>query len=156
LELHTHDGLTIMLASEYYANTASQAFRLAVFFRRFPRLQLRICIRVPTAYLEGGQFPERDYKHVRACAFVANDFQLKESPLIRSLALVACLIPAASFAQSNPDHQSGGGADPQMMQHHHMMHEEGAAGNVPTQPGQGAFAAIQEIVGILEADPKTD
>jgi len=76
--------------------------------------------------------------------------------LIRSLALVACLIPAASFAQSNPDHQSGGGADHQMMQHHQMMHEQGAAGNVPTQPGQGAFAAIQEIVGILEADPKTD
>jgi len=26
----------------------------------------------------------------------------------------------------------------------------------PTQPGQGAFAAIQEIVDILEADPRTD
>ena len=27
---------------------------------------------------------------------------------------------------------------------------------MPTQPGQSAFAAIQEIVGILEADPATD
>jgi hypothetical protein len=27
---------------------------------------------------------------------------------------------------------------------------------IPTQPGQGAFAVIQEIVGVLEADPKTD
>ena len=27
---------------------------------------------------------------------------------------------------------------------------------MPTQPGQGAFAAIQEIVQILEADPHTD
>lgn len=27
---------------------------------------------------------------------------------------------------------------------------------MPTQPGQGAFAAIQEIVDILAADPKTD
>ena len=27
---------------------------------------------------------------------------------------------------------------------------------MPTQPGQGAFAAIQEIVEILEADPTTD
>ncbi|MFW1924327.1 hypothetical protein ACG90D_19965, partial [Acinetobacter geminorum] len=26
----------------------------------------------------------------------------------------------------------------------------------PTQPGQDAFAAIQEIVQILEADPRTD
>jgi hypothetical protein len=77
--------------------------------------------------------------------------------MIRTLAIVVCLIPAASFAQSNPDRQSGGGADHlQMMQHHHMMREEGAASNAPTQPGQSAFAAIQEIVGILEADPKTD
>ena len=29
-------------------------------------------------------------------------------------------------------------------------------GEMPTQPGQSAFAAIQEIVGILEADPATD
>jgi hypothetical protein len=36
------------------------------------------------------------------------------------------------------------------MAHHH------AAGVVPGQTGQAAFAAIQEIVGILEADPKTD
>jgi hypothetical protein len=35
-----------------------------------------------------------------------------------------------------------------------MMHGQGMG--VPSQAGQGAFAAIQEIVGILEADPKTD
>lgn len=37
---------------------------------------------------------------------------------------------------------------------HQAMHGGGAAG--PTEPGQGAFAAIQEIVAILEADPATD
>jgi hypothetical protein len=36
-------------------------------------------------------------------------------------------------------------------QHGMMMHS-----GQPTMPGQGAFGAIQEIVGILEADPKTD
>ena len=30
------------------------------------------------------------------------------------------------------------------------------AGGAPTMPGQDAFAAIAEIVGILEADPTTD
>lgn len=29
-------------------------------------------------------------------------------------------------------------------------------GRLPTEPGQGAFAAIQEIVSILQADPATD
>jgi hypothetical protein len=41
------------------------------------------------------------------------------------------------------------------MDHMQMMHK-GANSAVPTQPGQGAFAAIQEIVQILEADPHTD
>ena len=39
-------------------------------------------------------------------------------------------------------------------QTHQVMHG-GAAGGA-TEPGQGAFAAIQEIVAILEADPATD
>ena len=38
----------------------------------------------------------------------------------------------------------------------HMMHGQQLGGAVATQPGQGAFAAIQEIVEILAADPKTD
>lgn len=36
-----------------------------------------------------------------------------------------------------------------------MMHD-GAAQAVPTEPGQGAFAAIAEIVAMLAADPATD
>ena len=38
----------------------------------------------------------------------------------------------------------------------HMHGMQGAMGSLPTQPGQGAFGAVQEIVGMLEADPTTD
>ena len=40
--------------------------------------------------------------------------------------------------------------------HHAMAGSGSAAASAPTQPGQAAFAAIQEIVQILEADPRTD
>lgn len=41
---------------------------------------------------------------------------------------------------------------------HHMMGtaDMPPTGDVPTLPGQDAFGAIQEIVRMLEADPKTD
>jgi hypothetical protein len=42
------------------------------------------------------------------------------------------------------------------MHEHNMMHRRTARGEIATQPGQEAFAAIQEIVKILVADPKTD
>jgi len=35
-------------------------------------------------------------------------------------------------------------------------HVSGGDGVVPTMPGQDAFGAIQEIVGILDADPRSD
>ena len=38
------------------------------------------------------------------------------------------------------------------MEHHSAIHP----GTVPTMPGQDAFGAIQEIVQMLDADPKTD
>ena len=44
-------------------------------------------------------------------------------------------------------------ADQPAPQQHHM---EMGTGAMPTQPGQDAFGAIQEIVRILEADPATD
>jgi len=55
-----------------------------------------------------------------------------------------------------PDHMQ------EMMRHHQGMTPMGAhagmhaTATVPTLPGQDAFGAIQEIVGILDADPKTD
>jgi len=52
----------------------------------------------------------------------------------------------------------------QMMDHDRMMHGASTAltnsrqapSVLPTQPGQSAFAAIQEIVAILQTDPRTD
>ena len=88
--------------------------------------------------------------------------------MIRAFALIACLIPATAFAQSNSEPRAGMGAGHHMMhgqhmmspgqrmQHEQMMQGQQLAGAVATQPGQGAFAAIQEIVEILAADPKTD
>src|SRR5437879_2863840 len=43
-----------------------------------------------------------------------------------------------------------------MAMRHHADAPMGKMGSVPTQPGQGAFGAVQEIVRILEADPSTD
>jgi hypothetical protein len=48
-----------------------------------------------------------------------------------------------------------------MRQHRGMMPTGNRAGmhpasTTPTLPGQDAFGAIQEVVGILDADPKTD
>jgi hypothetical protein len=82
-----------------------------------------------------------------------------------ALALVAgaslAVSPAAhaqSAAGSHPaDGTMPGGVHHAMsmdMDHHHGAAAE--AGVIPTLPGQDAFGAIQEIVQILEADPKTD
>ena len=54
----------------------------------------------------------------------------------RAMLLVLLLVPGVAAAQSVHGHHPGAAA--------------------PTQPGQAAFAAIQEIVAILEADPATD
>ena len=62
--------------------------------------------------------------------------------MIRALVLVACLVPAVAFGQTSPAPRA--------------MQSRNAFAAVPTQPGQSAFAAIQEIVAILVADPKTD
>ena len=64
------------------------------------------------------------------------------SPKRRFVAVGAAALIAAS-----------GLALAQTVPHHHAMTEGGA---VPTMPGQDAFGAIQEIVRMLDADPKTD
>jgi hypothetical protein len=89
--------------------------------------------------------------------------------MIRAFALIACLISAAAFAQSNTEPPADMGAASGMMHGQHMMmqgqhgmpgagmvHRLQEGGAFATQPGQGAFAAIQEIVQILVADPETD
>ncbi|QKC95792.1 hypothetical protein [Mesorhizobium sp. NZP2298] len=70
--------------------------------------------------------------------------------MIRALAVAACLVSSAACAQQ----AQSGGMDHKM--HMRMMSGQATGAEVPTEPGQGAFAAIQEIVAILEADPHTD
>jgi hypothetical protein len=62
------------------------------------------------------------------------------------------------FAQrhhATPDTPTISNHDGQADMDMHAMHHP-AADSRPTMPGQDAFAAVQEIVQILEADPKTD
>ena len=61
--------------------------------------------------------------------------------------VLALLLPAFASAQTMQGHRPG-----EMM----TAPVGQLAAAIPTQPGQGAFAAIQEIVEILEADPATD
>src|SRR5579859_2920628 len=92
--------------------------------------------------------------------------------MLRAAIFVALLLPGTAYAQddhhrhmggmmdhhmgSMADHSMGAMADHQMgAMHRGVMADQGTSG-IPKQPGQGAFAAIQEIVEILEADPHTD
>jgi hypothetical protein len=91
------------------------------------------------------------------------------------LATVGLVIAAGfALAQVSPSDHSMPGHTGDMMSandgngpmqgHHRMMREmmqgKGPHGKMhagqPTMPGQDAFGAIQEIVGILDADPNTD
>ena len=82
--------------------------------------------------------------------------------MLRLLATVFLLLsPAAVLAQpAGPDHRQHQPMPQHKMPMSHMPmdHARMMAGNAsdPTQAGQAAFAAIQEIVQILEADPRTD
>ena len=91
-------------------------------------------------------------------------------------AVFAIAASGIAFAQTIPDHHSMGSDQRQMMQsgphpmdpgqmqelmrqHQRMMGARTgmhATSTTPTMPGQDAFGAIQEIVQILDADPKTD
>ncbi len=70
--------------------------------------------------------------------------------MIRAIAFAVSLLPAIAVAQEAMRPGSH-----MMMGAPHMMGLMKGAGG-PAQPGQDAFAAIQEIVEILTADPKTD
>jgi len=82
--------------------------------------------------------------------------------MLRLLTTVFLLLsPAAVLAQpGDPDHHQHQPMSQNKMPMGHMPmdHARMMAGNAsaPTQPGQAAFAAIQEIVQILETDPRTD
>lgn len=73
--------------------------------------------------------------------------------MIRHLLAAAVVVSFPLVAQAQqgaPMHAPG------MDQGMHDMMSETKPGARPTEPGQGAFAAIQEIVAMLAADPNTD
>ncbi|MFA6167072.1 MAG: hypothetical protein WC700_10670 [Gemmatimonadaceae bacterium] len=78
-----------------------------------------------------------------------------------SLALL-CLVasPTALSAQPGVDcsklHAAGDHATMDHAAHMDLMKRCALPWTLPTQPGQSAFGAISEIVGILKADPRTD
>jgi hypothetical protein len=101
---------------------------------------------------------------------------LSTHKLVAIGAVLAAAASGIAFAQTMPDHHSMGPDQQQMMQSgqrpmgpsqmqemmrqrrgmmsaHAGMH---ATSTTPTMPGQDAFGAIQEVVRILDADPKTD
>ena len=59
--------------------------------------------------------------------------------MFRVALLLALMFPAYACAQTATQTQQAGNMQ-----------------GMPTEPGQSAFATIQEIVGLLEADPATD
>jgi hypothetical protein len=63
------------------------------------------------------------------------------SPIASLLASIVALFCVGARAQPSPP------------VHHRVAMADGA---IPTSAGQAAFGAIQEVVGLLRADPKTD
>jgi hypothetical protein len=62
-----------------------------------------------------------------------------------------------TMEQMHSQMMQGQGGMPVGMGHHGEMHgQQSSATSVPTMPGQDAFGTIQEVVQILQADPKTD
>jgi hypothetical protein len=67
-------------------------------------------------------------------------------------ALAAVLLGTSAFAQTMDHGAPMHGGMPMHMQHAMPGMKE----SLPTQPGQDIFGAVQEIVGMLQADPATD
>jgi hypothetical protein len=67
--------------------------------------------------------------------------------MLRAAIVFVLLIPLHGYAQTGHDHHGMEGA---------VAPGKHISPSGPTQPGQAAFAAIQEIVEILEADPATN
>jgi hypothetical protein len=79
----------------------------------------------------------------------------------KTILTVAALVAATgyAFAQMSSSDMHGQMQHGDMMNqmHHQMMHGQGVgAASMPTMPGQDAFGAIQEIVQMLQSDPRTD
>jgi hypothetical protein len=101
---------------------------------------------------------------------------LSTRKIIAISAVLAITAAGVALAETTSDHQMGPGHTQQMTaagqhpmgpdyvqemmrQHPGMMGSHAGmhgASATPTMPGQDAFGAIQEVVRILDADPKTD
>ena len=84
--------------------------------------------------------------------------------LIALVAVIAIAISGIALAETaSSDHSTGPSYTQEMLRQHQgvMPTREGhsamrGASTTPTLPGQDAFGAIQEIVRILDSDPRTD
>ena len=81
--------------------------------------------------------------------------------MIRAIAFIIGLAPVVALAQLSDMVGAGGEADGMtmpnaMMRGQAMDHRARGVSAAPSEAGQSAFAAIQEIVDILVADPRTD
>jgi hypothetical protein len=76
--------------------------------------------------------------------------------MIRIVVLIGLLAPPAAFAQAESPHQSSHREHMLMMMPGKDQSPAQKQSSGPTEAGEGAFAAIQEIVALLNADPKTD
>ncbi len=76
--------------------------------------------------------------------------------MIRILVLIGLLAPPAALAQTSGPDQSSHRQHMQMMMTGKDEAPAQKQSSGPTEVGEGAFAAIQEIVTLLNADPKTD
>ena len=90
------------------------------------------------------EFVEHDRDHVRIWRKLARYPLSKEPLMLRMILYLALLLPVQAYAQAGHHPMAGMPTMPGGPQ----------VSSRPTQPGKGAFAAIQEIVGILEADPR--
>ena len=79
---------------------------------------------------------------------------------LRTAVLVLAIAATATGASAQGNPSPGTGPMGSMPMHHPMGgmmgHQPGQQAAIPTEPGQAAFGAIQEIVGKLQADPQTD
>ena len=71
-----------------------------------------------------------------------------KTPLIAA----AAVIGSVGLASAQMDHSGHSDAMP----HAHQLQDQAVAPAALSEPGQGAFAAIAEVVRVLEADPDTD
>jgi hypothetical protein len=74
--------------------------------------------------------------------------------VVLAVSVAALVVHPVSVVAQQP--MGNGISNDQMQMMHQQMGSQTSDTTTPTMPGQDAFGAIQEIVRILEADPKTD